>query len=210
MSETPNLTMLGEAESGAAFVKDTSADVEVEDFDFDAFLAGVRSTRRSTKVYARADLVATMEELAQAYEDSTVAAERTRIINEFDKARDDFHASGRWFTVEKRSGEWVEKFRADTAKRLGLNLGDGEDDKGDPDAQMTALLHQLAEQVVVPSGVTYEGLRRLYDVNEGELNKLIVAGAMANQQQAESAKVVSPGFSLRPSAKKPATGSSKR
>lgn len=210
MSETPNLTMLGESESGAAFVKDTSTDVDVEDFDFDAFLAGVRSTRRSTKVYAKADLVATLEELAEEHADATSAADKARIAKEFDRVRDEFWDSGQWFTVEKRSGEWVEKFRADTAKRLGLNLGDGEDDKGDPDAQMTVLLHQLAEQVVVPSGVTYEGLRRLYDVNEGELNKVIVAGGMANQQMAQSAKVLSPGFSLRPSAKKPATGSSKR
>lgn len=223
MSESPS--MLGEAQAaptGEAFHRpdesvDTSLpDVKVEDFDAGAFLAGVRSTRRSVQVVERGDLVGDMERLAHQYADADEAdddAACERIAAEFDKVAAQFHASKRWFTAEKRSGEWVDGFREDVATRLGLDVGDpraNTKDAKEIEARTLVTLHQVAAQIVSPKGVTVEHLQALYEANEGELNKLIAAVAAANRQTASAAKVATPGFSLRRSDSKGTAGSKRR
>lgn len=200
----------------STFVKDTSVEVTPATFDSSAFLAGVRPTRRSVQIIERADLLATMEYWAELYAEADAEdddAECERIAAEFQAAADAFHGSKRWYTLEKRSSEWQEQFREDTAKAHGLNPGDDADKN--PTAQqrkdrMTLLLHQVAAQIVSPEGTTYDDLAGLYETNEGELSKLIVAMGVANNQQAGAAKVATPGFSLRRSERKGTPGSSPR
>src|SRR5690349_14432719 len=101
-------------------IKAVPVEVAPEDFDFDEFLAGARPTRRAAKLYMRADLVGALEELAQTIEaDGGDPGEDER----FRALYEQFHASGRWFTVEKKSGEWLREFRKETAYRLHIRLG---------------------------------------------------------------------------------------
>lgn len=198
------------ADEGTEVVDATGPQVEAEDFDWNAFLSGVRSTRRAVKVYGRADLVADMEEAAGNYRDDMPAQEKKRLVAEITRLRDEFEASGRWFVAEARSSDWQEKFRKDAAKRLGVDIGE---DESDPSPEQVAgrkavQTEQAAAQIVSPTGVTAEGLARLGEINEGELNKIVTAVAFANGQQAQSAGVLKRDFSPAPSAQK--RGSTKR
>lgn len=200
---------------GEAFgLVDVSPEVEPEDFDFEAFLSGVRPTRRAVQVFARADLVAVMEEVAGEYaaaeDDGAPAAKRKAIAARFTEAREAFLASGRWFVLEKRSSEWIEKFRKGTAARLDITLPE-DDEKMGTDDRMAMLLEQLAAQIASPTGVTAAGLRKLYEANEGEVSKLVTAMTFVNTQLGQSAKVLARDFSLARSVKSdPKRGSSSR
>lgn len=184
-----------------AEVLDTSRDLPAPaGFDLDAWLAGVRPTRRSVRLFASAHLVAEMEQIAGRVDALPDGPEVDALIERFEAMQAEIR-DGVWWTVEKRSSEWITKTRADAAKRYGL---DEDTDEG----RTALLLHQLAAQIVTPEGVTYAHLRGLLDSNEGELNKLIVAMTMANNQIAEAAKVVGLDFSSRHSGRK--AGSSGR
>lgn len=178
------------------FIDTTPALPEPQDFDLAAFIGGVRPTRRSVRIHARADLIGRLEQIADRIDALPDGAEVDALIDEAERMQAEF-AAGVWFTIEKRSSEWVKHFRDDTAKTYGL-------DPESEDGRVSLLLHQLAAQIITPSGVTYDHLRAMFDTNEGELNKLIVALTMANEQIAEAAKVVTLDFSRRRSGQKAA------
>src|SRR5690242_13568359 len=119
MPEIDDERSLADAIPAPSPVVDATPAVSAEDFDFEDFLAGARPTRRAAKLYMRADLIGELEELAQTIEaDGGDPGDDPR----FRELYETFHASGRWFTVEKKSGEWETKHRKDTARRLGLKL----------------------------------------------------------------------------------------
>ena len=161
------------------------------DFNLQAFIRGVRPTRRSVKLYPQADLVGQLEKLADRIEQLPDGPEVDALIDQAIQLQEIFHAGGVWWTVEKRSSEWVKNHREKTAAALGLASTETER------AKMQLMLHQLAAQIVEPAGVTAEDLHALYEANEGEVSKLIVALTMVNEQVAEAAKVVSLDFSQR-------------
>lgn len=176
---------------GSDYSTDATAPLpEPEEFDFAAWLGGVRPTRRAVRLYARADVLGRMEEIAGLIEDAE-GEQADALVDEFEELQRTFEASGRWFFVEARSAEWVEDFRRVYKRDHGI--------KGDPgDRQRIAIiLAQLAEQIVSPAGVTAEMLERLHEANAGELNKLVVAVTMANDQVAQSAAVLKLDFSSR-------------
>lgn len=172
---------------------DVSPDVTPEDFDMNEWVAGVRPTRRSVRLFPNAHLIARMEDIARDIEAAAEDSNVDDLIDAYEQAKTDF-LNGVTFTLEKRSSEWIENFRAELKARLKLKID--QDDSSEKDV-MTALLHQLAEQIVTPSGVTPENLRSLYEANEGELNKLIVAMTTVNASLAQSAKVLDLDFSQR-------------
>lgn len=213
MSDYPNpledRSLGGDPVTGPVVV-DSTGPVTPEDFDVEAFLAGMRPTRRSVKLYPSAHLVGRMEEIAGLIEAADPDASVDDLIDEFEACKAAFR-DGQWWTVEKRSSEWINRFRADAAKALGLDvkaLDDPEQDLNEQRAEV--VLRQVAAQVVVPSGVTYETLRAMIETNEGEVNKLIVAVEFANTQLAESAKVLTLDFSQRRSGNRAQRRSSKR
>lgn len=187
-------------------VVDSTLAVSVEDFSFEDFLAGARPTRRSTLLYMRADLIGPLEELAQRIETTDDGAEADRLVAQFQPLHQQFRDSGRWFTVEKRSSEWERKFRTDTAVRLGIKL-DADGATTNREDGLTMAFEQCAAQIVIPSKVTADGLRALFETNEGEFNKIFLAVRLANQEMAETVKVVGPDFSPRPSTSQATTGS---
>lgn len=169
---------------------DSSPEVTPENFDLDGWLAGIRPTRRSVKLHAEGHLIARLEELAERIDAAPEGVDVDELIAEFERVRDQFN-TGVWFTVEKRSSEWSKRFRKDLSKRHNLKPDDNEGDN------IIATLHQLAEQIVTPTGITYQHLRDMLDANEGELNKLILTMTNANTQLAESAGVLTRDFSER-------------
>lgn len=202
---TEDRSLADEAKQGHDDIVDASPAIDAEDFDFEEFLSGVRPTRRAVKVYARADLVAQMEEVAGGFRDDLPAQAKKKVLAEITALREQFEASGRWFVAEARSAEWVEKFREDASKTAGDtgSLDAAEDDLTPEQirARQRVTLMQAAAQVVSPKGVTTEGLERLGEVAPAELNKIIAAVTFANRQSAASAQVLSRDFSPAPSAK---------
>lgn len=184
-------------------IKEVPVEVTPDDFDIDDFIAGARPTRRAAKLYMRADLVGPLEELAQTLEANGEDPGEDERFREMYEA---FHASGRWFTVEKKSGDWEKQFRKDTAYRLHIRLG--KDGAATSEENGLALaFEQAAAQIISPSNVTAEKLRKLYDINQGEVNKLFLAVRLANQEMAEMVRVVGPDFSRKSSTSRETAGS---
>src|SRR5690554_5211779 len=127
-----------------------------EDYDFGAFVEGVRPTRRAVVLYGRNDLRAVYDEMKDMIEvgESTGRdmAEQKALLAE---AAEDLLGSGRRVVVEARSSDWVRQFAKDMKKR-----GVDPDAKGLSDGQRREvhrkLIHeQIAAQIVHPSkGVT--------------------------------------------------------
>lgn len=181
----------------------TSPTVTPEDFDLVGFIAGVRPTRRSVQIFAQGHLISRLEQLAVQIQAAAEGVDVDDLIDEFEQTRDQFHA-GVWFEIEKRSSEWVEKFRADKVKELGLvkkpRVGGGKPEL-DPKDTTTVTLHQVAEQIVTPAGMTYPLLMQMVEGNEGEVAKLMTCMSVANNDLAESAEVLTRDFSAKRSTK---------
>lgn len=171
------------------------------DFDMAAFLEGVRPTRHAVQLFPQAHLIARLEQIAAQIDVAASDADVDALVDEFERTRDQFR-TGIWFTVEKRSSEWVDDFRETTAKSLGMKKV--RDDEGDENYShadaLKVSLHQIAAQIVEPAAVTFDDLRRLLDSNEGELNKLLMVMNLVNSQLAESSEVLKRDFSRRRSA----------
>lgn len=154
--------------------------VDEATFDFTAWVAGVKPTRRSVKIYGRADLIAVIDELGDALAVAVEAAkdpeaslaERddvARLEADLERAYADFTASGIRVVIEGRSEEWLES----TKKQLeAKGVTDGVD----------ISLHQLAQQVVSPAGVTADALKALREKSEPQIRKLLTAWTFANNQ----------------------------
>ena len=190
--------------TGEAFgVVDSTVEPTPENFNPIAWIEGVRPTRRSVRLHQHAHLVGVMEQIEGEYREAEAtgasAAQKKEIVARYVAARDEFWAKSTWFTVEKRSSDWVSETRSQVAKAHGIKLGEDGDDSDLTEAdKKTLLLAQLARQIVSPK-VDADFLGRLYEANEGELAKLLTAMTLANSQQAESARVASRDFSLAPS-----------
>lgn len=178
----------------------TSVDVPVEtnpeDFDFPAWLEGVRPTRRGVRLYSRADVIARLEQVADEIDALPEDADVSGLVAEAEALQKTWREGVVWVEVEKRSTEWLDAFREEGAKRLGVTLNDnGEcDDKAKAQRLM---FEQIAAQIVEPEGFTADHLERLYHANEGELAKLMAATRRVNNELAEHTSVVTRDFSQR-------------
>lgn len=168
---------------------DVTQDVSAEDFDIDAFVAGVRPSTRAVKIYARADLlapIAELEERIRRYDAQVDAGEdpdedRDDLIEQIEALQDEFLASGKWFHVRGRSDAW-----RDGVKKKLKKAGASEND---------IVLEQVAASIVIPSGVTKKHLKAIQEINEAEVKKLVVAWQFACTQPT---KATAP-FSREPS-----------
>lgn len=180
--------------------QDTSVDVPVqtnpEDFDFPAWLEGVRPTRRGVRLYSRADIIARLEHIADEIDAAPEDANVNDLIDEAERLQATWRDGIVWVVIEKRSSEWLDAFREEGAKRLGVTLND-KGEVGDKDKATRLMFEQIAAQIVEPEGFTADHLERLYQANEGEVTKLLVTTRRVNNELAESAKVVTRDFSQR-------------
>jgi hypothetical protein len=206
-NEIDDDTPLSVAPEPSAFVRDTTRPLDAATFSPLAFLDGFRPTRRTVKLHERADLIGDLDEIANRIDSLPEDADVDDLIAEFHRVRDIFQASVCFWTVERRSSEWVTERWATYAREHGIKL-DSDGDTDNPKHRLNLLIDQLVGQIievkdlngrVVEQNVNHERLRRLYDSNEGELNKLLFAQQDANTSLAQSAKVLTRDFSLRSS-----------
>lgn len=196
---------------------DVSSGVEVEDFDFEAFLAGARPTRRAVQVFAKAHLVAGMEELAGEYDqaeaDGATRSTLRGIADRFSAARNEFYSSGRWFACEARSAERMEHVRKEAARLHGITLP-ADDATGDdamiPRADYDTLERAILADCIVSPTVTEDALKRMQQHLPTEYPKLVVAMKQANSRLAEGAQVLTRDFSRGRSNKTGTDGSARR
>ena len=171
---------------------DTSITPTVEDFDLDAWLNGARPVRRSITLYARGDLYGRIKDELLPRLEQCNDSERPALEAEAETVEAEYMASSQVFTVEARSSEWVKAYREGCAKQLGLKLGAKTGTQKD---ERQYAMRMLAEQIVVPSGMTYEKLERLSEIAEPEVMKLITAQVAANTEAAVGVGVVTRDFS---------------
>lgn len=144
-----------------------SADLNPKTFDVADWLAGVQPVRRSHTMYARADLVAQVDELA-ALEMVTHASRRAPIVAEAVELTEQIKASGITFVIEGKTATW------ETAFRKGL---DAEKATGSVERS----LRQMAAQIVEPT-VTYDDLSFLAEHREAELARMLDVMTEANHR----------------------------
>jgi hypothetical protein len=207
MSDIDEDLPLSVVQEPSAFTRDTTPDLDPATFSPYAFLDGFRPTRRTVKLHERADLIGYLDEIANRIDAMPEDADVDDLIAEFERTRDTFQSSVCFWTVERRSSEWVADRWTAYARDHGIKL-DEDGDTDNPKHRLNLLINQLVGQIVevkdlkgrvVEQQVTHDRLRRLYDSNEGELNKLLFAQQDANTSLAQSAKVLTRDFSLRSS-----------
>lgn len=192
LADLPNDRSLAESVVDSV---DVSPTVTLENFDLDRWVDGIRPTRRKIKLYPNAHLIGQLEEIANRIDSAPDDADVDDLVEQFDRIRGQFR-DGVWFTIEKRSSESVLASRKAIAKRVGIKLDDDGDSTNQADT-ITLILHQLVEQIVEPTGITYEHLRAMLDANEGEVNKLVLTLDLVQKQLAEKAGVLDRDFSER-------------
>ena len=207
---------LGEEPTEVSTV-DVSPATEPEDFDFDEFLAGARPTRRAVQVFAKAHLVAEMEEMASEYDradsDGATRATLKGIEDRFTAARAEFYGSGRWFVCEARSSERIDHVRKDAARRHGITLPPDDatgDDAMIPRADYDTIQRAILADSIVSPSVTEDALARMASHLPTEYPKLVVAMQQANSRLAEGAQVLTRDFSRGRSSKTGTGGSARR
>lgn len=145
---------------------DVTPDVKAENFDIDAFVNGARHATRAVLIYQRPDLLADIEIAEREVE---LARKKRQRVSDLEDHLDDLYRalvdSGRWFHVQGRSDAW----RSDVEKSVKKAGGSKED----------VVLEQLAQSIVVPSNVTADHLRRLQEIDEAQVKKLVAAFSIA-------------------------------
>ncbi len=146
-------------------------------FDLDAWINGVNPSVRAVTLYQRADLMGVIDELQRKLRVAEMVSDEDRGMNdatpdgvrrEIEQVVRQFEASALVFKLEGRSQEVLERI----AKRLK---------KQDVDEE-TIGLHQLADAIIEPKGVTPEFLRKLQAASEIQLVMLRNAMVSASAQ----------------------------
>jgi hypothetical protein len=122
VSDIDDDTPLSVAPEPSAFVRDTTRPLDAATFSPFAFLDGFRPTRRTVKLHERADLIGDLDEIANRIDSLPEDADVDDLIAEFHRVRDVFQASVCFWTVERRSSEWVTERWATYAREHGIKL----------------------------------------------------------------------------------------
>lgn len=150
-------------------------------FDFAAFVAGIRPTRRALTIYSRSDLAAERDVLTarigESQDAKRPAKERAAMQKRLKEITEEIAEAAIDVVVEARSEEWRNRLN----KAL---VDDGVDDT------LVRTSHIIAEQVVEPEGVTGELLEQIRKVSEPQWIALTHVTAAANKGEG-----VTPDFS---------------
>lgn len=150
---------------------DPDTTVTPETFDLEAWIAGVTPVQRTVTLYARGDLFADLSALENRYDEAKRAAnvdDMRALKEQMREVAAQIKASALDITVQGRSADWVQRFRADLKER-GID--------GDQ-----ATLEQLAAQITAPEGLTVDMLATLRDRIEPQVVALVQAVATVNTQ----------------------------
>lgn len=162
-------------------VRDATEKYNAKDFDFAAFVAGIRPTRRAVTIYSRGDLAAERDllraRIAESEDVGAPAKDRAEMRKRLKEITQEIADESIDVVVEGRSSEWVRRLNEALVK-------DGVEDL----AVRTS--HIIAEQTVEPGGVTAELLEQIRKVSEPQWAALSHATQAANQGEG-----VAPDFS---------------
>lgn len=156
-------------------IADESPGLDPATFDLDAWIGGATATVRAVTLHQRSDLVGEVEALQRELRIAESISDEDRGMNDpspegvrqrLEELAREFERSAVTFKIEGRSDEARERIE----KRLK---------KQDVKDQKTITLHQLADAIIEPAGVTPEILRKLGDKSEPQLKMLLVAYAYA-------------------------------
>lgn len=161
MSSIEDEATLGDGpEIPEAFQKVPDGD-DPKTFDVGAWLAGVRKPRRSVTLYARLDLQAEIDRLAELEMKST-GKQALEYKQRASELQTELIESGIPFVIEGRSQSAVQALHA-SLEKAGIK---------DP---QTVTFEQLASQIVSPEGVTVDDLNAFAEVAPAQVAKLIDA-----------------------------------
>lgn len=173
MTKNPDETLGSKLTEGIRDVTPEDA-LSQETFDFAAFVAGAKPTRRAVTLYARGDLKAQLDRIAEDLDLAEKSGDNKRtaaLRAEGKRVVDEMSAPGAVIdvVVEGRSQEWLTRIEEALDK-------DGVTDETEK------VLRRVAEQVIEPEGVTYDLLEQFRHVSEPQVRKVVVAATLANSQ----------------------------
>lgn len=145
--------------------------LEPEKFDLAAWIAGVRPARRATTVYARPDLLADLDLLAERYAlTSPASPDRPALEQQMRDLREQVEASGLDVIVEARSEE-LRQTMAQALEKDGLKATD-----------IDYQLAMIASQIIQPAGLDSATLKNLYEISPVQVAKIAQAATAANTE----------------------------
>lgn len=145
--------------------------LEPEKFDLAAWVAGVRPARRATTVYARPDLLADLDLLAERYAlTSPASPDRPALEQQMRDLREQVEASGLDIIVEARSEE-LRQTMAQALEKDGLKATD-----------INYQLAMIASQIIQPAGLDSATLKTLYEISPVQVAKIAQAATAANTE----------------------------
>lgn len=150
---------------------------EPEDFDFGAFVSGVRGTRRQVRITARGDLYAEMDQIFEQANDPDITEDEAgELLERVEEIKREIWDSQKVMVVEGRSDtrrQEIERKLAKPGKKASAAAHRAH--------AFNVLIAQLADAIVVPSNVSMADLERLYEVAPSELDKLYEAAIEASK-----------------------------
>lgn len=142
-----------------------------EKFDLAAWIAGVRPARRATTIYARPDLLADLDLLAERYAlTSPASPDRPALEQQMRGLREQVEASGLDIIVEARSEE-LRQTMAQALEKDGLKATD-----------IDYQLAMIASQIIQPVGLDSATLKTLYEISPVQVAKIAQAATAANTE----------------------------
>lgn len=145
--------------------------LEPEKFDLAAWIAGVRPARRATTVYARPDLLADLDLLAERYAlTSPASPDRPALEQQMRDLRERVEASGLDIIVEARSEE-LRQTMAQALEKDGLKATD-----------IDYQLAMISSQIIQPVGLDSATLKTLYEISPVQVAKIAQAATAANTE----------------------------
>ncbi|MBM9432337.1 hypothetical protein [Flaviflexus equikiangi] len=142
-----------------------AVDEAAKDFDFEAFVSGVRSARISYRLYGRPDLDVQISALSNDLREA-IGVGSSSLMRELKRkiiaVKEDYFASAMDVVIEERSTDWQAR-----EKKLMVEAG-----ITDPHRQVLEL---VARQVVEPSGVTADLLEQFKTISPTQIQGLVSA-----------------------------------
>lgn len=172
-------------------IEDATEVQSEDDYDFAAFVQGVRPTRRAVMLYQNNDVRADYDLLKEKIEMKRAAGEDVSEDQELlAEVAAELIGSGRKVIVEARSSDWVKQFRRDMKKR-GIEPSKEKASEEARAMMMTQFINEfIAAHIVYPrTGISADAIAALAEANEQEVERLHQA-----VRSADGERGVSPDF----------------
>lgn len=200
--------------TGSALTKPTTDETALDPttFDWNGWLNGATPVTRSVTIYQRPDLLADIEEIQTRIRIEGNIPDQDRGLNDpkpedlqqqLEQVVNEFRASSLVIRVRGRSDERQDRVSKAYRATLPKTPPPGETDEELEDRKnqqaVDETLHQLADAIVSPPGITVDHLRKLVDISETQVKMLSAASGMADKEAPRVTAPFSPKSSPSPS-----------